>query len=242
MKTKIITILMCVFTLVLSQFACAQGRGLDRGAANSWLGLLRMPNVQTEIELVDDQKQQIEDLQTDMYKEMREQMSEMRSQDLEPSERRERYAELREKMEERQDEYRQKIEDILLPMQVKRLKELYVQSRARRNGEGALAVLKNSEILEDLGIDEETRKKLEEKAEEVQAELAKKIKKLKAEAEKEILSVLSSEQRKKLRELMGDTFDFGDRNRAISRAGAMDRNRNRGRGSNEPQERSIKDK
>ena len=170
------------------------------------LGLLRMESIQGEIELVDDQREEIEALQEEMWTEMRERMSSVR--DLEPEERRERFAELRIEMEAQREQYQERIEAVLLPQQLKRLKELQVQSGARRSGQGSLGILQNEAILEELGIDAEKRKELEAKAEEVLAKLQTQIKKMKADAEEEILSVLSSEQRKKFREKVGESFDF----------------------------------
>ena len=183
-----------------------EGRGQDM------LGLLRMESIQGEIELVDDQREEIEALQEELWSEMRERMSSVR--DLEPEERRERFAELRTEMETQREQFQERIEAVLLPQQLKRLKELQVQSVARRSGQGSLGILQNETILEELGIDAEKREELEAKAEEVLAKLQTQIKKMKAEAEDEILSVLSSEQRKKFREKVGESFDFDSGNDA----------------------------
>ena len=229
----LVTACVCVLALCLADVASAQPGGGGRGrggfgGGNNWLGLLRMDSIQNEIELVDDQQQEIESLQEEMWTEMRENMAGMR--DLEPEERRERFAELREEMEERQVEYQEKIEKVLLPMQLKRLKELHLQSQSRRNGDGAMGVLQNEDLLEELGISEEQKKELEEKAEEVRKDLEKKIKELRAKAEKEILSVLSSEQRKKFLEKVGESFDFGNNRGGFGRdGGRQGRGRDGGR-------------
>ena len=180
---------------------------LGGGNANSWLGLLRKDVVKKEIELVADQEEQIEQLQGDIRQDMQDRMRDLRG--LDPEERREKMLGFREGMEQRQIEFQQKIEAVLLPMQVKRLKELQIQSQSSRNGDGAVGVLFNSEVQKELGLDEEQKKKLEAKVEDVSKKLVEKIKKLRAEAEKEILSVLSSDQRGRLREMIGETFDFG---------------------------------
>ena len=225
MKSSYFLLATCVCVVLLSEMAIAQGIG--RGTANQWLGLLRQDAVQSEIELVEDQQVQIEELQKEMWQEMRDRMSELRGTDLDPADRRAKYAELREQMEERQEEYKERIENVLLPMQVKRLKELQIQSQSRRNGDGAVGVLKNDHMMQELGITDSQREELQKKAEEVRKELEEKIKKLRKEAEKEILSVLSAEQRDKLRGLIGETFEFG--NRGARRSGRdMDRARERG--------------
>lgn len=198
-----------------------EGRGQDL------LGLLRMEAIQGEIELVDDQREEIEALQEELWSEMRERMSSVRN--LEPEQRRERFAELRTEMEAQREQFQERIEAVLLPQQLKRLKELQVQSGARRSGQGSLGILQNDAVLEELGIDAEKRAELEAKTEEVLAKLQTKIKKLKAEAEEEILSVLSSEQRKKFREKVGESFDFDAGNNA-NFAGRGGRGGGEGRG------------
>ena len=81
-------------------------------------------------------------------------------------------------------------------------------------------------MLEELGIDEEQKKKLEEKIEEVRKEVEKKIKEIRKEAEDDILSVLTSEQRKMFREKIGETFDFGsDRDPGFRRRGGGEQQR-----------------
>ncbi|MEM9412258.1 MAG: hypothetical protein AAGA30_14175 [Planctomycetota bacterium] len=228
------TLAFCACSLCFGDFADAQrggfgGRGFGgRGGGNNWMGLLRMESIQNEIELVDDQMEEIEGLQEEMWQEMQESMRGMR--DLAPEERREQFAELREQMEVRQKDYQKQIEDVLLPMQVKRLKELHIQSQARRSGNGAVGVLQNENMLEELGIDDDQREKLEKKIEEVRKEIEEKIKDIRKEAEEDILSVLTSEQRKMFRAKVGETFDFGgDRDPGFRRERGGDRGE-RGRG------------
>ena len=61
------------------------------------------------------------------------------------------------------------------------------------------------------------------------SELEERIKKLTADAEEELLSVLSSDQRKKFREKIGTTFDFGEDAGGRGRRAGRDRgDRNRG--------------
>ena len=219
----------CVLSICFADVASAQpggrggfgGRGFF-GGNDGWMGLLRNESVMNEIELVDDQKEEIAAIQDELREEMRERMMEMR--DVPREERREMFTEMREEMEERQVEIQKEIEKVLMPMQIKRLKELEVQRAAGRDGGGTMGVLNNADVLEELGVSDKQRKKLEEKAAELKKKLEEKIKKLRADAEEELLSVLSSEQRKKLRDKVGKTFDFGDEfNRRGGRGGGRDR-------------------
>jgi len=195
-----------VLSVFLADFVSAQGRGFDRGGASSWLGLLRNEAIQTEIELVPDQLKEIEVLQTEMQDDMQERMASIRN--LEPALRREKFASLRAEMQEQQEEFKVKIEGVLLPDQVKRMGELHIQSNARRRGNGAVGVLKDEVILKELGVDEAQKKKLKEKSNEIREWMAEEMKKLRMKAEKELLSVLSSPQQKKYRDMVGESFDF----------------------------------
>ena len=149
---KYMYLLLCMFAAVcLTDDVTAQGS--NRG--NEVMNLLRNEAVKSELELVDDQVQEIESIMEEMWAEMREKMGKMREfRDLTPEERREKYAEVREDMDERKKKYQEQVYGVLLPQQMTRLKQLSIQSRARRTGEGALGVLQNSELLTELGIDE----------------------------------------------------------------------------------------
>ena len=207
------TIAIACLAIFSSSFAAAQpgtqGGGNGR-RSNDMMNLLRNESVKKELELVDDQVQEIDTIMQEMWAEMRERMGTFRDmRDLPPEERKERYAKIREEMDERRGKFQEEINKVLLPNQLSRLKQINVQSRARRYGEGAIGVLKNKELLEELGIDEETQEKLEKKTEEVLKELQEKVEKLKKKAEEEILSVLPSDKKKAFRELVGESFSFG---------------------------------
>lgn len=218
MKKYMYLSLCMIAAISFADNADAQGLGSNRG--NEVMNLLRNEAVKSELELVDDQVQEIETIMEEMWAEMRERMGKMREfRDLTPEERREKYAEVREEMNERRKKYQEQVNDVLLPAQAARLKQLSVQSRARRTGDGALGVLQNSELLTELGIDEETQKKLKEKTEEVLKELKKKVDKLRKKAEEEILSVLPADKRKVFIEAVGTSFEFGGR--SAGAAGSM---------------------
>ena len=192
----------------VADFATAQGRGLNREGVASWLGLLRNEAIRQEIELIPEQRKEIEGLQTQMQDDMQQRMADIRN--LEPALRREKFASLRSDMQEQQEVFKSKAEGILLPEQLKRLSELHIQSNARRYGNGAAGVLKDKKVLEKLGVDEGQKKELEEKADEIRKRLTEEMKKLRMKAEKELLSVLDSSQQKMYREMVGETFNFSN--------------------------------
>ena len=170
----------CVFSMCFADVATAQG---GRGFNTGYLGLLRNESVWKEIELVDDQRDELNTLREELEQEMRDRFMEMRESGMSREELREQYSEIREEMQERTVEMQEQVEEVLLPAQIKRLKELEIQNTARRRGGGSMGALQSEDLLEELGIDEDQKKKLEEKAEAVKKKLQAKIKKLTEEAE-----------------------------------------------------------
>ena len=190
------------------------GRG--RGRGGSWWGtsalqLLSNERVQDELEIVDEQKEIVEQLQQEQRDTMREMFSGMRERFREMGEddRQSAMEEIREKMTESNKEFEERVFEELLPHQVDRLKQLILQASNRRGG-GITGGRFSETLIEDLGITEEQIEKMKEKAEKVRVDLEKKMAKLRSQAEQEILSVLDASQREKYRELVGETFEFGE--------------------------------
>ena len=197
-----------VAVLVFADISQAQrgGRGRGRGmfgAGGGMMRLLQNEQVREELQLVDDQMEEFEELQQELQDEMRSMFEGMR--DLDRDERRQFFEDVRGKMEEKTKEYEKRMNEILLPHQVKRLKQIEMQMGNR----GGIA--NNSRLIEELGLEEGDVEKLKEKAAEVQKKLDEKIRKLRQQATDEIISVLSSEQQKKFKELMGEQFNMTQR-------------------------------
>jgi hypothetical protein len=122
--------------------------------------------------------------------------------DIPQEERAERFAQLRTEIEEMSE---QRMGEVLLPHQMKRLKEINVQQQVQRGGlSGALS----GAMAEQLGITDEQREEMVAKAQELQQEMQEKIAKMRADAEEELKSLLTPEQRAKLEEMMGSKFDM----------------------------------
>ena len=198
------------------------GRGIGR------LALLRVEAVQKELDLVDTQVGDIEKLQTELrgQRGQRGQRGErgqrgQRGQregtgDLSDDERQARIEQRRKQAQERANLEVQKLEDVLLPHQMKRLTEIYVQA-------AGISVLEDPQIAERLKIDDAQRKQLAAAQDEVMGELRGKMRELfesgdrdaarekmtelRKEAEKKILAALSAEQRTELDKMKGDPFD-----------------------------------
>lgn len=198
----------------------AQFRGGGPGGmmGDSPLSIINDANVIAELELVEDQVQSLKDLQEDMRNVFRESFSGMRGRFQDPDVDREALMnEIRDKIQADMQGVNDGLEEILLPHQVERLKELSFQSAIKRGGTQAL--LSNPKVKEELGLTDAQIEQVRTKAGEVQKEIDVKIKALRDSAQDEILSVLSSEQQSKIKAMLGDAFKFEERSVRSGRAG-----------------------
>ena len=214
----------CVGCLVLgilavaSQSAFAQGGPPGRGRggfggmfgnpAASGLMLLMNPKVQEELDLVDDQIEDLKGLQEEMQTEMRNMFSGMQGMDAE--ERRSAMEDMRSKMEKKVEEFQAEVDEVLLPHQRKRLKQLAFQSQNRMGGGfgGGRGGLSDA-MKKELDITSEQEEKMQATAEKAQEEYQAEVRKLQTKMEDKILKELTDEQRKQYKEIMGEAFDFG---------------------------------
>lgn len=180
------------------------------------LTLVRRADVQDELGLTEDQVEELTQLRPNI--DMRAIMGEMR--DLDEQQRADRVREL---MESGQKEMQEQIDTILLPKQASRLKQLAVQWQLRGGGG-----LTNREISDKIGISDDQRDKLREKARQLEQELRKKL-------QDELLKELTPQQQAKVKELMGEPFEFQQeeprgpqRGGAAPAGGAAAGRRNRG--------------
>ncbi len=199
---------LAVVTISFASFAWAQQPGQrSRGGfvpffgGGGNIGLLMRDDVRKELEIVDDQVKKIQALGDEMREQMRDLYSGLR--DLSQEERQAKFAELREKSAELQKELSAKVDEVLLPHQRDRLKQIGLQMQMRYRGTSGLLT---DQLAEDLNITDEQKEKLRAKAEEVRKSLEEQIAKARAEARDELLEVLTPEQREKLKALLGDDF------------------------------------
>ena len=206
MRKFSLALLVTVTAIGMASVALAQpGRGPGGFGFDSSLLLLMNQDVVKELEIVPEQQEKLRALGEEARNEMRDMFSGLR--DLNEEERRERFAELREKMADVQADLKKDVNEILLPQQRDRLEQIQFQSQMRRGSGG----LTSNSAVEALDISEEQLEKMREKQEEVREEGQEKIQEETEEDRNEILSVLSPAQRKKYEELMGEPFEFQQR-------------------------------
>lgn len=188
------------------------GGGRGRGGPGGMMGdspltLINDRSVIEELELVDDQVDALNELQNDMRDVFRDSFSGMRDRFRDENVDREALMEeIRDKIQSQMGGVETELQEILLPHQAARLEELYFQMQARRSGTDGM--LSNPKVKEKLGLTEQQIEEIQDKAEEVKAKLEEDIKELRESAREEVLSVLTSEQQKMIKEMMGDSFEF----------------------------------
>lgn len=172
-----------------------------------WLANDQMVN---ELDMLPDQKEKLDKLRSEVQTKTTDAYKSINFNDLKPEERTGKYYEVINKIG---DDTAKEVEKILLPHQIKRLKQIMTQTKLQQLGYGGgAAVLGGDELAKELGITDEQREELRKKEEEVRQELQKKTqefyKKLQEESREKIFSVLTPAQRKKLDELMGEKFEW----------------------------------
>ncbi len=164
---------------------------------NNPMMLLRSEQIQKELEIVEDQLKEIETIGEDM----RESFQGMRDMSQEERET---------KMTEINKDFQTRVNEILLPHQQKRLKQIGLQM-AGRGRDGAAGSLTEGDLSKELKITDEQKAKLKEVAEKARINMEEKTKKLREEFESEILAVLTDEQRAQYKEMVGDTIELDQR-------------------------------
>jgi Spy/CpxP family protein refolding chaperone len=179
------------------------------GGGSSGLELIGDENVRKELDLVEDQVAKLREIGEQMRDDMRGAFEGVNFQDfrdLSEEEREARMAPIREKMQKVTENAQKEIDQVLLPHQRERLKQIVVQSNIRR--QGTSGALTSGALADELKITPEQVEALRAKQQEVQEEMRKEIEQLQAEAREKVLSVLTAEQRAKLNSLMGNPIEF----------------------------------
>lgn len=174
------------------------GRGFG-GPGGDLFGLLNNESVQKELEVVPSQLDEIQKIGQDM----REQMMEM-FRGLRGASEEDRQAAF-DKIRTLRTDMEKDLSKVLMPAQMQRLKQIQVQQQSR--GRGGLAIT-NDNIAEQLGLTESQIADLRAKSEELQTEMRAKLDELRKSADDELLKLLTPEQQKKWKELIGEPFDM----------------------------------
>ncbi|MFT5523002.1 MAG: hypothetical protein ACI9HK_000946 [Pirellulaceae bacterium] len=173
--------------------------------------MLRLPQFAKEIELVDEQKKKIEELQKDAN-ELRQaawgeysKVAHQRNGNGNVTDFQKLQAEFQKSRQETAKRLQERLDEILLPHQVARLRELLIQIKIATRGVYAMS---DTDIAEALDVSEEQKKELKQKQAEAQRKLQEEISKLRATYQEEVLKdVLSREQLLKLEKIQGKKYE-----------------------------------
>ena len=94
---------------------------------------------------------------------------------------------------------------MLLPHQIKRLKQVALHNRM--NEMGTADALTSGSLADALELTDEQKKLLKEKSKEIEERVKAEVAKIRADAKDELYKVLDAKQQAKLRELVGDHFE-----------------------------------
>lgn len=172
------------------------------GGGSDQLSMLSNQQIREDLQLADDQWKEVQRIQSDFQSQMRAAMNGVMEGGFKP----ERAGELKEKLEAVRTEMTGRLGQVLLPHQLTRLEQLgrHVQMKSSELGDSMFA----GSIAEELGLTDEQKERLRERAEELRAEMQAEIRKMQAEAREKLLEELTPEQREKLKEMLGDEFDY----------------------------------
>lgn len=223
LRTK--SLFFAVTLLLFASIASAQeqprggrgGRGGFGGMFNSPVGLLGMPEVQKELKLTEEQTKDVDESLAQL-RPGRGGFNFQELQNLSEEDRRKRMEELRAKAEEASKAAEEKMNKILKPEQLARLKQLTLQRQ------GAMA-LTRPDVAKDLGLSDEQQDKLrgiqasarqgggggrnfQDLSDEERQKLIAEGRARQEKAQADMLAVLTADQKAKFTELKGKEFTF----------------------------------
>jgi len=166
------------------------------------LSLLGNEGVREELDLVDDQLDKFRDAQKELQEQIADKAKSLAGGKLNPAQ----MGEIAMEIAELQKGKQQKLESMLLPHQLERLKQVALQVQMKNRG--TANTLLSDAVTEELGIDSAQKKRIEERQKELKKELAERMAELKAEIRDKLLSELTAEQQAKLKDLSGDDFEY----------------------------------
>lgn len=178
------------------------------GISDGTLGLLADPGVRSEIEMVDEQYEDLQRLNSDIQRRLAEQI---RSLDFAASDG------VVSQIRKLRDQAEGDLNAVLLPHQLYRLRQLRTQSQLRYRG--IVDLLTSEPMRAELEISAQQSRDLRVAEKEIEAELEEEIARLREEARKKLLSTLSRRQQEKVDQIFGEAFEFSAANGATEKRG-----------------------
>ena len=174
--------------------------------ANNIIGTLANKKMAGELELLDEQKESIDQLMREFGQIRREVGEDMKDrwEAAGDAEREELGKEYWRRVEEGRLEIVKEMKDNLLPHQIQRLEQLSAQ-RMMTEGKGReSAGLLSDQMINYLEINDQQRQRIQEKSERLKKEVGEKIRKILEDAKQDLLDELTIAQMKKYKDLLGE--------------------------------------
>lgn len=170
------------------------------GGGDSGMHLLHDPSVMKDLELVDDQKERLNQVRKDYGKQLRDVMKQFSKAKNDQ----ERIKELQEEMQLIQKEQSEAMSNVLLPHQLDRIKQ--VSNQMQMNSMGTAGALQYGNLAKELEITDDQKKKLAKIQQDLQKQIAEATKRLQESAKKKVMQELTADQRSKLDDMVGEEF------------------------------------
>lgn len=184
-------------------FGSTLGGGVNPADRSQLLGLLSNESVRRELKLTDDQytgaKQIMEESQKRLSDLIRKMLTEQKDGAIRLG-----GTAMRELQQENQKVAEAAIEEILLPEQMTRIRQLAYQVDVSQTGLGE--ALTEGKLGTDIGVHDDQKQNLLDRAAKIELEAKRAIAKIRAAARAKLFEELTPEQRKTAEELLGDYF------------------------------------
>jgi hypothetical protein len=164
--------------------------------------LIQNAEVQREIDLVEKQRQDVQQLHADFQAKILKLALSYRHQEIDSV----KVNRLSNEMKQLREEQRSRLKEILLPHQLERLQQISVQQTIELGG--LIGALSNKLVAADLGLTIPQIERLRTRSVELNQELIEQIKRLKEDASEKLLAELTPEQNEKLKALTGAKYTY----------------------------------
>ncbi len=182
--------------------------GVDPNDRSQLFNLLSNPSVRQELKLTDEQSAGVQQIVEASTKRSRELIARMLAEQSQQGGNAIRLggADFRALRDEAAAQAETAIEEILLPEQMKRIRQLAYQIEVAQQGLGE--ALLNGRLGAEIEVHENQKQHLSDKAAEIEADARAAIANIKARARGKLLAELTPDQRQAAEERLGDYFDY----------------------------------
>lgn len=176
--------------------------GIDPNNRSQLFDLLSNESIKRELKLSETQLAGVKQIMQEHGKRVQEQISRLMAEGGNGSIK----LDMTEVIKAKQEEAEAAIEEILLPEQMKRIRQLAYQIEIATDGLGESLI--NGRLGKDIGVHDQQKQQLADRARDVEVELRAAIAKVHAAARAKLFAELTPDQRKEAEALLGDFFQY----------------------------------